>query len=70
LEMRAKRRRSTGVSRSYPSDPRYQRALQLRQQIAHQRAELEAAIEPNAATDQARRPKVLRRVASGPIAVR
>jgi hypothetical protein len=67
--MRAERRRSTGTC-SYACDRRYQRVLQLRRQIAQQRAELEASIEPKAAADQVLRPKVLRRVVSGPIAIR
>jgi HK97 family phage prohead protease len=70
LEMRAERRRSTGAGRSYASDRRYQRVLQLRQQIAQQRAELEAAIEPSATPDQMLQPKVLRRVVSSSIAIR
>jgi len=70
LEMRAEQRRSTGARCSHLSDPRYQRALQLREQIAQQRAELEAAIQPNATADQMLQPKVLRRVVNSPIAIR
>jgi hypothetical protein len=67
LEMRAERRHSIGAGRSYTSDPRYQRVVQLRQQIAEQRAELEAAIAPSAAVDEVQRPQVLCRVLSGPM---
>jgi HK97 family phage prohead protease len=75
LEMRAERRHSIGAARSYASDPRYQRVLQLRQRLAETRAGIELAtangdVPEAAAEPEALQPKVLRRVLSGPIAIR
>jgi HK97 family phage prohead protease len=58
----------------YTSERRYQRVLRLRAQIQEQRAEIERRLpqpRPEAAVlAKAMRPKVLRRVLSGPITIR
>lgn len=63
--------------RSYTRDPRYQGALRLGAQIKEERAEIERRLRPQpalgleaAVQPEALRPKVLRRVVSGPIAIR
>ena len=63
--------------RSYTRDPRDQGALRLGAQIKEERAEIERRLRPQpapgleaAVQPEALRPKVLRRVVSGPIAIR
>jgi hypothetical protein len=62
---------------SYTRERRYQRLLRLRAQIQEQRAEIEQRLRPQpapgldaAVEPEALRPKVLRRVLSGPITIR
>jgi HK97 family phage prohead protease len=64
-------------TRSYTRDPRYQHALRLLGQIKEDRAEIEQGLRPQpapgleaAVEPEAMRPKVLRRVLSGPITIR
>jgi hypothetical protein len=68
LEMGAERRRWGGAGRSHATDPRYQRATQLRRQIAEQRAELQAAIASPA--DETLGPRVLHRDCGEVLAIR
>jgi HK97 family phage prohead protease len=59
--------------RHYTRNPRYQAALRLLAEITADRAEIEQRLrpqpDPEAAEAEALRPKVLRRVLSGPIAI-
>lgn len=65
LEMQRERRRWGGSSRSFETDPLYQRVTKLRQQnaelIAKLRAELEPQIAPSPHVDDPLRPRVLHR---------
>jgi HK97 family phage prohead protease len=62
----------SGRTRAYTDDPRYQRVIQLRKQLADSRAEIEPAIANRTeavAEPDARQPKILRRLAPDPIVV-
>jgi HK97 family phage prohead protease len=68
------RQRIDEAPRDYTRDPRYQRVLRLREEIAEERAEIERHLRPQpdpqtAAEAEALRPKVVRRVLSGPITI-